>query len=1046
MKTIRFALIFVLCSACTLVTDPGEFNIGDSGPDSPSTDARMDAGMDAGSCSSAEECPSANGATVDCLAGSCVLMCEGGRADCDEVYANGCEVDISTDLTHCGSCGTSCDVAGATEMCLGGECIFECIPGRGDCDGLAATGCEASLNGPGSCGGCGTMCVEGTPLCNDNMDGSFSCVMNCGALTECEGSCLDTATQPENCGGCGIVCDEPDRSLRTCAGSVCDFSCEDGFGNCNGDAADGCEVAVSNTVTDCGSCGNVCEGGNAAWACEASACVPSCNTGFDNCNSDISDGCEAELASDSANCGGCNMACDGMCVDGVCDPVVDVGISEYRGCAMRTSGEVYCWGLNPRGELGDASGTARALPHRVLLGSGDPLIGTSLGVGTYHACVVNPAGEVFCWGAGTYGSAGQALSTSVLSPMRLTGDAAFEAATFVQVVSGSWNSCALSSGGQVWCWGRNLEGQLGLGGVTPSSTEVPTLVPGLSTVESISSAANAQCALLSDGTVSCWGWNRLGVCGHGAVGSAEYRMAGDIGLTGITQIGCGGSHCGATNAAGEYFYWGSGSGFAHGIVSEAVVSTPQLNTDIGDVSDLSAGSEITCANVGGEPRCWGRRNSGAVGDGTSGGATAVPVLPVGLLPGAQLFASATHACAVQDSHLSCWGRNVNGQLGIDESIVRRTPISLPGLPNVTSISTAGQSAGSLIFRSLHGCAVANGALYCWGDNIFGELGFATRGPFPTPRLVGLTSVTEVHTESQGTITIAGGQAYAFGSNVSGRLGNGDTDPLRTPTLVDLAGTEDEVGLGDRYGCARQGGSVYCWGSDSAGQLGRGAAVAGNSDLSPGEAVVSVSDALQLAVGYEFSCVRRATAVSCWGSNVQSQLGSPTPTLSRTPLDIGGVAFPLDVSVGYRHACAISRTGDAATSGQVICWGGNAEGQAGGPPTAAIAPTPVVGLSDAVSVAAYHFHSCAIREDGSVWCWGHNDNHQFGNGTNVDSQVPVQVTGITNAAQLGAGGAGRINTCATLETGEAMCWGGCWGGGCGTGESILRLAPMEVSGL
>lgn len=1033
MKRAQLIFVLVCSSACTLVTNPGEFAVGDAGADgqsldAPSPDVNHDADdLDAEpppACESASDCLPANGASIDCLGGECVLDCNAGRGDCDRVYANGCEVDTETDLTHCGTCATSCNAAGATDICEAGECRFACIPGRQDCDGIAATGCEASLDGPGSCGGCGTLCVGDTPLCNDDMDGTYSCVMNCGALTECGGSCVDVETQTQNCGECGEVCGDPDQATATCEAGICGYACEEDFRDCNGARSDGCEAYLPSSIANCGACGNVCEGGNAAWSCEAGGCVPSCQAGFYDCNGDVSDGCEATVA------------------DADCNPVVDVEITTTRACALREYGEVYCWGLNPRAELGDTSQTARALPHPVLLPDGSPLTGTSLGVGAFHACVVNFAGEVYCWGQGIYGQNGTRV---VVTPTHVRGDIAFEAANFIQVVTGSWGTCALSEGGEVWCWGWNRRGQLGQGGVSPDSSDEPLLVPGLSDVASVTSAADAYCALLNDGTVSCWGWNRFGVCGHGAVGETEYRSAADVGLVGITEVACGGSHCAATNAAGAFFYWGRGTGFNHGITDEASVPSPVQHPTIEGVAELSAGVETTCASIDGEPRCWGRRNSGAVGDGTSGGATAMPVAPVGLSAGARIFASSSHACALQSNHLLCWGNNLNGQLGLDESIVRRTPFTLSTFSNTSDISTAGQTAGT--FQALHGCAVDDGELYCWGDNSAGQLGFSSAGAYPTPRLVSLPMVTQVHTVEQGTITISAGEAYAFGSNTGGRLGNGGTDTLRTPTLVDLAGSEDEAWLGARHGCARQGGNVYCWGTDTLGQLGRGATVAGDSDLTPGEAVMGVNDAVQLAVGHEFSCVRRgADVVSCWGSNTNSQLGVPTPAVSRVALDIAGITFPMDVSAGYQHACAISRASAAETFGQVVCWGRNAEGQAGAPPSAEIAPTPISGLADAVHVAAYQFHSCAIRENGTVWCWGHNDNHQFGNGTNVDSASPVQVSGVTGAVRLGRGGAGRVNTCATLATGEAACWGGCWAGGCGTSEDILRVTPMPVSGL
>jgi hypothetical protein len=120
--------------------------------------------------------------------------------------ANGCEVDLSTSVSHCGRCGNACVGANGTPMCTSGVCAFTCNDGFGDCDMNPANGCEVNLNtAQPHCGRCGNACPVPT-------GGSATCAGGtCGALcpagrTLCDSSCIDTQTNPMHCGACGTAC------------------------------------------------------------------------------------------------------------------------------------------------------------------------------------------------------------------------------------------------------------------------------------------------------------------------------------------------------------------------------------------------------------------------------------------------------------------------------------------------------------------------------------------------------------------------------------------------------------------------------------------------------------------------------------------------------------------------------------------------------------------------------------------------------------------------------------------------------------------------
>ena len=173
-----------------------------------------------GSCGAS--CSAGANATAVCAAGSCAFVCSAGFADCDRNPANGCEVNLTSSVTHCGACGLSCPVRpGAASVCAAGSCGFLCASGTADCDGNPGNGCEASTNSVSNCGACGVACPArpgATAACT-----AGACRSSCIAgYADCDGNptngCeVDTRTSSTNCGGCGTAC----PSGRVCAGGTC---------------------------------------------------------------------------------------------------------------------------------------------------------------------------------------------------------------------------------------------------------------------------------------------------------------------------------------------------------------------------------------------------------------------------------------------------------------------------------------------------------------------------------------------------------------------------------------------------------------------------------------------------------------------------------------------------------------------------------------------------------------------------------------------------------------------------------------------------------
>jgi alpha-tubulin suppressor-like RCC1 family protein len=177
----------------------------------------------------------------------------------------------------------------------------------------------------------------------------------------------------------------------------------------------------------------------------------------------------------------------------------------------------------------------------------------------------------------------------------------------------------------------------------------------------------------------------------------------------------------------------------------------------------------------------------------------------------------------------------------------------------------------------------------------------------------------------------------------------------------------------------------------------------------------------------------------WGSNPYGQLGDGTTTSHFTPLPVTGLTDAVDVHAGRGHVVALRNSGSA------VAWGQNNRGQVGNGSTAnRTTPTPVTGLSSGVvDVAAGHYHSLAVRSDGTVWTWGLNATGQLGDGTTAQRTVPVQVSGLTSVVNAVGG---RDMSYALRSDGTVWAWGLNSSGELGDGTTVNKSTPVRVGSL
>ena len=203
--------------------------------------------------------------------------------------------------------------------------------------------------------------------------------------------------------------------------------------------------------------------------------------------------------------------------------------------------------------------------------------------------------------------------------------------------------------------------------------------------------------------------------------------------------------------------------------------------------------------------------------------------------------------------------------------------------------------------------------------------------------------------------------------------------------------------------------------------------------------MSITDATAIAAGGEHSCaLRKSGAISCWGGNWDGQLGNGNEAISVVPVQVVGITDATAIATGYRYTCALRQ------GGTISCWGRNHDGQLGngqsGEDVQSSIPVQVTGITDATAITAGGEHSCALHQGGTISCWGDNYQGQLGNGESgygTISSVPVKVPGITDATAITAGG---IHTCALHQNGTISCWGG---DALGNGQNAVSPVPVQV---
>ncbi len=415
-----------------------------------------------------------------------------------------------------------------------------------------------------------------------------------------------------------------------------------------------------------------------------------------------------------------NDGCDASCK---IERVDEIALGNSHACAVLYDGRVKCWGLGSFGQLGlgdtmtrgdDPNEMGTSLPA-VSLGTGR--IGVHVSLGGAHSCALLDDKTMKCWGLDTDAQLGQGdLLARGDGPSEM-GDALLPiklgtGRTVTAIGTGAKHSCAVLDDGTLKCWGRNADGQLGLGDTVTRGKAISEMGDALPAVslgvgrkaQAVAGGLSHTCALLTDGHVKCWGLNDAGQLGLG------------------DKI----SHGNGVGAMGDNL---------------PVVDLGTNRT----ASQIALGYSHSCALLDDSTvKCWGANGSGQLGQGDVQNRGDVPgqlgdaLAPIDLGPGKKAIAIAAagfYSCALLDDHtLKCWGYNANGELGQGDATTRGNDPNELGAQLLPIDLGAGVLTAGVATGTSSVCAVTTtGRAKCWGDNTWGELGVGdtlTRGDMP----------------------------------------------------------------------------------------------------------------------------------------------------------------------------------------------------------------------------------------------------------------------------------------------------------------------------
>lgn len=434
--------------------------------------------------------------------------------------------------------------------------------------------------------------------------------------------------------------------------------------------------------------------------------------------------------------------------------------------AVGDDGNIYAWGGNGAGQVGDGTTTTRLTPVRAKAPAGVTFTQVSGGEG--FALAIGSDGNTYSWGQGQYGQLGAGSTADAWTPTAVQLPAGV---TFTQVDAGAYHSVALGSDGNTYAWGLNSQGRLGDGTSTSRTTPVKVQTPVGVAFTKVEAGGVFSLGLTAEGDIYAWGQNFFGELGNGTTTdrSAPVKVVAPAGVT-FAQISAGGEHAMAISATGVPYAWGwnDPGTVGNGTSSSTYVPTASSIPAGVTIAQVSAGGAFSSAlATNGQLYVWGQNAYGVIGNGT----TSNSVLPLATsMPAGVTFTSidagASHVLAVgSDGNTYSWGYNIGGNLGDGTTTNRLEPGVVDTTVTVTNVAFDGIPGANL--GQADGSWSIDTPAYCGPSDVvveYTQFGVAASTTFADGFTFGAAPVV---TENPASTAIVAGSSATLSASADG---------------------------------------------------------------------------------------------------------------------------------------------------------------------------------------------------------------------------------------------------------------------------------------
>ncbi len=741
-------------------------------------------------------------------------------------------------------------------------------------------------------------------------------------------------------------------------------------------------------------------------------------------------------------------------------------------------GSLWCWGDNAQGELGIGTQTYSEEPQQVLLGeaNSDKVKNDwkQVSAGSVHTCAIKGINEnLYCWGFNNNNQLGIGSIARSLIPVQV-GVAQNLQQGWSGIDVGVSHSCGMRGDGKssnrVYCWGSNLAGQIG-NGLVGTNQIVPIEIGNSLNWKEITVGKFHSCGIqVAPGTLKssawCWGRRFNGQIGDGLdLGEATIPTEvilpnpTEANLTGWTSITAGKKNTCAirtvgtgANTSDSLWCWGDNNYGQLGINDTAIksTSTPKQEASLAvNWLDVKSYSDTVCGQrKTKEIFCWGSNDTGQVGNGT---ASDTPVLEnvAAIISDGVVYkdwllfdVGENHSCGLKpDNKLYCWGTRSRTTLGKSNADVSK-PTRVNSEINWASIAIAAQGEFNIALKK-------DNTIQSWGRNFDGQLG-TVDGQYKNEKqptnLASLLTWKKISVGSKSVfsrdfstnalscaISAIDDTLWCWGNNTF-------IIPASTiPVQVNRVDKWQGIAVGTYHVCGiKLDKSLWCIGNNGRGELGNKSTISSSKFVAVATPAAVTGGWSSVVTGHLYSCAISAIEQSlyCWGYNGSGQLGDGSvsdnliPTLVSNDTSANAVNTWSKVVVGSSHTCGIK------TNGDLSCWGYNKYGQLGRDNIANANIIPqVVNLANSkwIDIDVGRLYSCGIRAvlsvtEGELYCWGRNESGKLGLGafTSSDSANPI-LAKVGTDATWSVVAAGKFHSCAIKYDAELAgdslwCWG------------------------